>query len=194
MRGLPSIILEARALRALLAAASQKWAIVGSVALATLLCTFSAGAQSGNPSASSATDDSEVRPPVTEADLRIVKRARELLDSPSKWNRVDNRKCPRRASTLSLYCALETAAMEAGGKFEHRGAALQEVRFVIDEVTPNRDYDHRLMDYNNDPTTTLADIQQVLGIAETIFALRLKSDGPRKITMGADGADRVEAR
>jgi len=122
-------------------------------------------------------DDSEVRPPVTKADLRIVKRAREILDSPAKWNRADTRKCPAEAKTLSLYCALETATTEAGRKFEHRGAALQEARFVIDEIVVNRNYDHRLMDYNNDPATTFADIQEVLRITESLLALRLKAEG-----------------
>ena len=48
------------------------------------------------------------------------------------------------------------------GNFEHRGAAMQEARFVIEKIAPNRDsYNHRLMGYNNDPTTTFADIQKV---------------------------------
>ena len=84
---------------------------------------------------STAVDDSDARPPVTQADLRIVIRARELLDSPSKWNRADNRKCRAGAKTFSLYCALEVATTEVGRHFEHRGAALQEMRFVIDDQT-----------------------------------------------------------
>jgi len=58
-------------------------------------------------------DDSKVRHPVTKADLQIVKRARELLDSPLKWNRADNRVCPLPAKTVSLYCALQMATIEA---------------------------------------------------------------------------------
>ena len=61
---------------------------------------------------------------MTEADLHIVHMAREILNSPTKWNRTDNRKCPRTEQTYSLYCALETATTEASGKFEHRGARL----------------------------------------------------------------------
>lgn len=124
------------------------------------------------------TDDPDARPPITPADLQIVQRARKLLDSPAKWNRADNRKCPAGAKTFSLYCALETATIESGRKFEHRGAALQEMRFVIDEITAERDYDHRLMDYNNDPTTTFADIQEVFRITERIITLRLKGSKP----------------
>jgi hypothetical protein len=118
-----------------------------------------------------------VRPPVTQADLRIVKRAREILNSESKWNRVDNRVCPAEAKTVSLYCALQIATVEIGGKSEHRGAALQEVRFVIDEIASDRNYEHRLMNYNNDPTTTFADVQEVLRITESLITLRLKANG-----------------
>ena len=38
-------------------------------------------------------EDSEVKPPVTKADLQIVQRARKILDSPAKWNRKDTREC-----------------------------------------------------------------------------------------------------
>jgi hypothetical protein len=117
--------------------------------------------------------DSDVRPLVTHADLLIVKRASELLNSPSKWNRADNRKCPEGAKLFSLYCALAAATIEVGRKFEHRGATLQEMRFVIDEITSTRDYDHRLMDYNNDPRTSFADIQEVFRITESLLTLRL---------------------
>jgi hypothetical protein len=32
-------------------------------------------------------DDPDARPPVTKADIRIVQRAKQILDSPAKWNR-----------------------------------------------------------------------------------------------------------
>ncbi len=119
-------------------------------------------------------DDSNARPPVTKADVRIVQRAREILDSPAKWNRADNRVCPATAKTFSLYCAIEKATDEVSGDFKHRGAAMQEARFVIDDIAPNRkDYQHRLMGYNNDPTTTFADIQKVFRLLEDRIAKRL---------------------
>jgi len=138
-----------------------------------LLLPFPAHAQG---TASQAGGDSNVRPLVSKADLQIVKRAREILDSPSKWNRADNRECPPGAKTFSLYCALQMATVEVGGKAEHRGAALQEARFVIDEIAADRKYEHRLMNYNNDPTTTFADIQEVLRITESLITLRLKAN------------------
>jgi len=130
-------------------------------------------------------EDPEVRPPVTKADLKIIQRAREILDSPSKWNRADTRDCPAEAQTFSLYCALEKATDEVSGNFKHRGAAMQEARFVVDEIAPNRkNYEHRLMDYNNDPTTTFGDIQKVLGLAEARIAKRLIEESPRAQTEG----------
>jgi hypothetical protein len=47
-------------------------------------------------------------------------------------------------------------------------------RFVIDEITAKRDYQHRLMDYNNDATTTFADIQKVFRLLEAHIKNRLK--------------------
>jgi hypothetical protein len=124
-------------------------------------------------------DDPEARPPLTADDVKIVQRAREILNAPAKWNRADTRKCPADASTFSLYCALEKATMDTTGDFKHRGAAMQEARFVIDEVAPNRSkYEHRLKDYNNDPTTTFADIQKVLRLTEDRITKRLKENPP----------------
>ena len=142
-------------------------------AIAVLVLPLTLKAQ-GNAVQSTA-DYSNARPPVTRADLEIVMRARTILNSPSKWNRADNRECPAGAKTFSLYCALEMATIEVSGKSEHRGAALQEARFVIDEIAASRNYEHRLMGYNNDPTTTFAEIQEVFSIVERLIALRLKT-------------------
>ena len=147
----------------------------GGLFVAVLLLPIYAGAQGTKPQSNS--DDSNVRPAVTKIDLQIVKRAREILNSESKWNRADNRVCPAEAKTVSLYCALQTATVEVGGKAEHRGAALQEARFVIDEIARDRNYEHRLMNYNNDRTTTFSDIQEVLRITESLISLRLKANG-----------------
>jgi hypothetical protein len=144
------------------------------LAVVILLLPLSVRAQ-GAATKSAAVDDSNARPPVTKADLEIVMRARAILDSPAKWNRADNRVCPAGAKTFSLYCAFEMATIEVGGKAEHRGAALQEARFVIDEIAADRNYEHRLMGYNNDPTTTFHDIQEVFSIVERLITLRLKT-------------------
>ena len=110
---------------------------------------------------------SDANPPVSESDIRIVRRAREILDSPAKWNRRDNRKCPATQRTYSLYCALEKATKEVSKNFAHRGAAMQQARFVIDEaLAKDNHYEHRLKDYNNDPKTTFDDVQKFFTLLE----------------------------
>jgi hypothetical protein len=153
----------------------SKWAVAPAVLL--VFVAVGQGQSSVGQSAGSVADDPEVRPPVTKVDVQIVQRAREILDSESKWNRADTRVCPADAKTFSLYCALEMATHQVSGKFEHRGAAMQEARFVIDEIAPNsKNYEHRLMDYNNDPTTTFADVQRFFQILKDRVARRLKEE------------------
>jgi hypothetical protein len=150
----------------------KRWGIIPAVLLflAAALMAQSASDQA----ASNGGDDPNANPPVTRVDVRIVQRARKILNSPSKWNRADTRNCPADAATFSLYCALEKATKEVSGTFEHRGAAMQEARFVIDEIAPNaKSYEHRLMDYNNDTATTFADVQKFFRLLEVRVRKRL---------------------
>jgi hypothetical protein len=142
------------------------------VAFAILISLMNAQAQRPQGQIISPDDDSNVKVPATPEDLRIVQRAQQILDRPEKWNRADtrlcrikacNNGCPTVAKTFSLYCALKKATEEVkDGHFEHRGAVMQEARFVIDEIATSRaDFQHRLQGYNNHPNTTFADIQTV---------------------------------
>jgi hypothetical protein len=102
-------------------------------------------------------------PPVTENDLHVIARAREILSSPDKWNHADSGTCAPDATTFSLLCALQKASVEVNGTFDNRGAAVQEVRFSIDDLVGNaKHYNSRLTDFNNDPDTTFDGIQQAL--------------------------------
>lgn len=123
---------------------------------------------------------SDANPPVSEGDIRIVQRAREILNSPAKWNRSDNRECPANQKTYSLYCALQKATEEVSHNFVHRGAAMQQARFVIDEVlAKGNHYQHRLMDFNNDPKTTFADVQKFFSLIEERMRQRLPAQSHR---------------
>jgi len=134
-----------------------------------IVSVLSFGAQNSNVG-----DSPDANPPVTRDDIHIVLRAREILSSPAKWNRADNRKCAANATTYSLYCALEQATKEISGTFEHRGAVMQQARFVIDEdLAKGNHYDHRLMDYNNDPKTTFANVQTFFALLEKRIEKRL---------------------
>ena len=95
-------------------------------------------------------------------DQRIVERAAVLLSSPATWNRADNRACPSGASTRSIYCAVWDATIEVTGAANHRRPALEVVREVVEARSAGRHYSHRLMDYNNDPTTRIEDVRSLV--------------------------------
>ena len=73
----------------------------------------------------------------------------------------------------SLFCALQKACIDVLGAYDHRRAALQEVRFAVEDATRGRDFEHRLRDFNNLPTTRLADIKKVLRVATDRVKSRL---------------------
>ena len=66
---------------------------------------------------------------------------------------------------MSIYCADEQATIEVTGGFHHRRPALELVRVIVEERTKDKKYQHRLMDYNNDRTTTLADVKSLFAEA-----------------------------
>jgi nanoRNase/pAp phosphatase (c-di-AMP/oligoRNAs hydrolase) len=114
--------------------------------------------------------------PVTKEDLQILQRADKILSSEAVWNRNDTRVCKPEDKTWSLFCALQKASIEVLGKYDHRRVALQEVRFVIEEVAKGKDLGgHRLMGYNNLPSTQFKDIKRVLKMATEKVAARLKA-------------------
>jgi hypothetical protein len=82
------------------------------------------------PLSVSLSQDEDNAPPVSAQDLAILLRAKELLADEAHWNRHDDRNCPPQAKTYSLFCALQKASVEVLGEYEHRRAALQEVRFA----------------------------------------------------------------
>lgn len=149
--------------------------IVMRLAIFVLLSALSLSGQN-----STSGDLSDANPPVSHDDILVVRRARDILNSPAKWNRADNRQCPANASSFSLYCALEQATTEISKKFEHRGAAMQQARFVIDDdLAMGNHYHHRLMGYNNDPKTTFADVQRFFALLEQRIQKRLDEQNRR---------------
>ena len=115
--------------------------------------------------------------PVTNDDLRILLKADELLKDESVWNRKDDRECDDDEATgkRSLFCALQKACIDVLGAYDHRRVALQEVRFAVADATRGQQFEHRLRDFNNLPTTRLADIKRLLGVATTRVKSRLKN-------------------
>jgi hypothetical protein len=114
--------------------------------------------------------------PVTVEDLRILEKAGALLKDESAWNRNDDRQCDddKASGKWSLSCALDVACIEVLGQYDHTRAALQEVRFVVEEVTAGRQFEGRLMGFNNLPETRFEDIKRVLRVATERVAARQK--------------------
>lgn len=104
------------------------------------------------------------QPKLTRVELKILRKADEILADESKWNRKCEREYKKEDKTWSLYTALQKAELEVTGKHAHRQLALEEVRQTIQ--ARGKKYQHRLMDFNNDPETRFADVKQVL--AKTI--------------------------
>ncbi len=118
---------------------------------------------------------------VDASDLAILDRSLALITTESQWNRADTRLCDPLDTRFTLYCALQKASTEVLGRYEHRRAALQQVRFAVEEATVGRQYEHRLRDFNNDPHTTLADLRSVVAIARQRVAARLRDEQLRCI-------------
>jgi hypothetical protein len=114
--------------------------------------------------------DSTNEVPGSELDREIVQRAAAILTSDAVWNRADNRKCDPAATTWSIYCACEKATIEVTGGFHHRRPAMELVRVIVEERSKGKDYNHRLMGYNNDPSTHLEDVKSIF--AEAIARIK----------------------
>lgn len=97
--------------------------------------------------------------PPDSMDVAILRKAKALLADANRWDRKDDRRCTPAKPKLSLYCAMREASISESGGFHHRRPALEIVRRLVDARSAGRDYSHRLRDYNNDPRTSLADIQ-----------------------------------
>ena len=94
-------------------------------------------------------------------DHEILERAAAILSDETVWNRADTRECPAAAKTWSIYCAVEKAEIEVTGGFHHRRPAAELVREIVDERTKDNPLGHRMMYYNNAPSTHLADVQSL---------------------------------
>jgi hypothetical protein len=112
--------------------------------------------------------------PPTIDDIRIIRRASMLLADPAKWNRQDDRSCPPDPQSWSLFCALRQATTEVSGGVHYRQPALQAVREEVAAAYGSHVSKHRLMEFNNDNSTTLAAVQGVLTKAQAKLESRLR--------------------
>ncbi len=107
-------------------------------------------------------------PPARKVDLEILEMVEQLLTEPANWHQNDDRVCEHdiENNLWSLFCALKHASIEKMGEYNHHNTAIQTVRFVIDDIIPNHEFMHTLMDYNNAPSTTHKNILNVIDMAK----------------------------
>ena len=124
--------------------------------------------------------------PVTVADLQILEGADALLADEASWNRSDDKQCEDddNSRKWSLYCAIEAACRDIVGTCEHTRVASQEVRFAIEEVARGKNFEGRLMGFNNLPETRFEDIKHVLRVARERVQERLGESERRRPTRG----------
>jgi hypothetical protein len=151
------------------------------IATVAVVAAISPWALHGQNTALRSTDETERRDQVVAAeDVATLRRADEILSSAAVWNRRDTRICNQDDKTWSLFCALEKASIFVLGEYRHREVALQEVRFAVEEASNGAQFEHRLMEYNNLPTTTFDDIKQVLAVATQRVTERFGAQDARR--------------
>ncbi len=106
-------------------------------------------------------------------DLEILQSARAIFKAESRWKRSGREDCRLDKRRFTLACALVFASTGVKGDYVHFRTAIQEVRRAIEEAAPDRNFEHTIRDFNDDPTTTIEDVRRVLDIARDRVAERL---------------------
>lgn len=117
-------------------------------------------------------------PPARTVDLDALVLTEQLLADSTHWHQNDDRRCDNDIENnhWSLFCALKYASIEKMGEYNHHNTAMQTVRFVIDDLIPDHEFEHTLMDYNNAPSTKHADILHVVKIAQKRITQEIKGN------------------
>ena len=118
----------------------------------------------GNPVASvRCTDCSRPELYYTEADLRLIDNALDLLDSDARWARPDDAACDEAATTWSLACALVHSARQLGDAPVTAYAAFSDVVHSTYEALGTEEVPQRLLTvFNNADDTGFEDVRAVL--------------------------------
>ena len=113
--------------------------------------------------------------PFTRDDLKIIQLAKDMLSEQKYWHKQDDRICEDDLAnkTYSLFCALKIASLAVEQKYNHRNAVLQKLRHLIKEKDPNKVWNHRLMDFNNQEETSYEDVVSILREMESACELEL---------------------
>ena len=107
--------------------------------------------------------------PVTTTDLKIIRKAKDLLKGEKSWHKNDDRDCEDdiENGSYSLFCALKSASIEMEGGYNHRNAIMQKIRHTIVQMYPDKEWEHRLKDFNNMPETDFDVLMDLLNRVES---------------------------
>ena len=100
---------------------------------------------------------------VSETDISILKKAKEIILSKDSRNLKGDRSCDDDIETgnFSLYCSVYYASIEVDGVYRHRRPAMQALRREMVKRYPG-DYVHRIRDINNNPKITNQELVDIL--------------------------------
>lgn len=102
----------------------------------------------------------------TTNDVAILDSALKRIGSLQGWDRNADQDCRNDdRDRTSLFCVLWAAVESQMGRYHHAQPAMDIVRSVIAERWRDRLSGHTLMDFNNHPSTTTADMRTALEAA-----------------------------
>ena len=109
--------------------------------------------------------------PVSDIDLAIIEKARQILEAQEQRNLDGDRNCDddKTANRFSVFCALYVASIEVDGVYRHRRPALQAARDSLWERYPG-EYAHMLRDINNN--ASIPDAKLIESLDATYAALQ----------------------
>ena len=115
--------------------------------------------------------------PVTLVDLKIIRKAKELLRREKMWHKNDDRDCEDdiEKNCYSLFCALQSASIEFQGEYNHRNAIMQKIRHTIVKMYPDKKWQHRLRDFNNMSETDFIVLSELLNRVENEVVKELET-------------------
>lgn len=116
---------------------------------------------------------SNKKTPVSENDIKVLKRVNEFLNSDEHWDKNRDRHCLV-WEKKSLFCAIALAQKEVDGKYRHGSVPIQHIRFTIDGQYPERWKIHPIMEFNNHKETTFIDVKNVISATILRIEKRLK--------------------
>ncbi len=112
---------------------------------------------------------------VSDTDISILKKAKEIILSKKSRNLEGDRNCDDDIATgnFSFYCSLYYASIEVDGVYRHRRPAMQAVRKEMVKRYPG-DYVHRIRDVNNNPKITNQELLDILDSVVRELTLEMK--------------------